>query len=264
MKKSVALGCLPLLLAAEVHMAKLEPYETYRFKAAEAGQVVLADDEMEGKIAGDDAIVQIDDKVDKAQLKALKTAIESVKKTLELTKEMAENQQKVYERDRRYYARVKNLKTKSQTEKDRVFATMAAAKNQLLTLKEKIASLENQIADTDYRIAMLKDRIAKKRVAAPGLYIYKVAVRRDDYVNPGTLLMTAMDIRKGRLVLYLDRDEMRDLAHKKIYIDGKPTDLRWDKVIRVADDKHITSYRAEIVVPNPGKLFSKLLKVEIK
>jgi hypothetical protein len=141
---------------------------------------------------------------------------------------------------------------------------MMASENQLLSLKEKIATLKKQIADTGYQIFQLADRIAKKAVRARGLYIYRVAVRKGDYVNPGTLLLKAMDLSKGRLVVYLDADEVRGLEKKRIYIDGKKSDLTFEKLIEVADDTHISSYRGEIVVPHPGKLFSKLVKIEVK
>jgi hypothetical protein len=253
-----------LLLTAQEHYARLEPYQTYVVKAAAAGQVLAADDAKEGRVGDGSVVVQIDDRVDRAQKEALEVTRKSLEKTLRLTEAMAKNQAKVYEKDRRYYERIKNLKTKSQTEKDRVFATMMASENQLLSLKEKIATLKKQIADTRYQIFQLKDRIAKKAVRAEGLYIYKVAVRKGDYVNPGTLLLKAMDISKGRLVVYLDPDEVKGLEKKHIYIDGKKSDLKFEKLLKVADDTHISSYRGEIVVPHPGELFSKLVKIEVK
>ena len=254
----------PLFLFAQVHYAKLEPVESYVIKAAAAGQVVMADESAEGRIGDGKIVVQIDDRVDRAQKSALEVTLDALKSTLKLTEEMAANQQKVYEKDYRYYLRTRDMKTKSQTEKDRIFSTMMASKNQLLSLKEKIATLKKQIADTEYQRVMLEDRIAKKAVRAKGLYIYKVAVRKGDYVNPGALLLKAMDTSRGRLVVFLDADEMENLDRKKIYLDGRETDLRFGKVIRVADDVHISSYRAEIVVERPGGLFSRLVKIEIK
>jgi flagellar motor protein MotB len=254
----------PLFLLAQIHYAKLEPVESYVVKAAAAGQVMMADESAEGRVGDGKIVVQIDDRVDRAQKRALEVTLEALKSTLKLTREMAENQQKVYEKDYRYYLRTKGMKTKSQTEKDRIFSTMMASRNQLLSLKEKIATLKKQIADTDYQRVMLEDRIAKKAVRAKGLYIYRVAVRKGDYVNPGALLLKAMDTSRGRLVVFLDADEMENLDRKKIYLDGKETDLRFDKVIRVADDVHISSYRAEIVLDRPVGLFSRLVKIEIK
>ncbi len=255
---------LPFMAYAQIHYAKLEPVETYSIKSAVAGKVLFADESKEGHIGTSSPVVKIDDIVDNEQKKALTVTLEALKETLDLTEEMIVNQEKVFARDKAYYMRIKDLKTKSKTEKDRVFATMAASKNQLLSLKEKRATLKREIAETKYQLAQLQDRIGKKSVSAEGLYIYKVAVRTDDYVNPGMLLLTAMDTRKGKLTLFLDADEVENIDKKKIYLDGKETALRFSKVLKVADSVHISSYRAEIVIDNPGKLFSKLVKVEIK
>jgi multidrug resistance efflux pump len=255
---------VPALLMAQVHYAKLEPVETFQIKAAAAGQVLQAHDEMEGKTARNGVVVQIDDRVDRAQKRALETSLKVYKQTLDLTRRMRQNQESVYQRESDYYQRIKNLKTKSKTEKDRVFNSMIAAKNQLLTLDEKIATLTKQIADATYQVTMLEDRIEKKSVRVPGLYIYKVAVRRGDYVNPGSPLLTAMDLSAGRLVVYLDAQEVENLDRKTIYIDGEPTKLTFSKVIKVADEVHISAYRAEIVIPSPQRRFSSLLKVEVK
>ena len=255
---------MPILACAQIHYAKLEPVETYSVKSAVSGKVLFADDSKEGQVGGSEPVVKIDDIVDREQRRALRVALDVLKETLTLTEDMIDNQKRVYERDRDYYERIKRLKTKSKTEKDRVFATMSASKNQLLSLKEKRATLKRQIAETEYQLAQLDDRIKKKSVSAKGLYIYKVAVRADDYVNPGVLLLTAMDIKRGRLTLYLDADEVENLDSKKIYLNGKPTDLKFSKVLKVADSVHISSYRAEIVVDKPERLFSKLIKVEIK
>jgi hypothetical protein len=262
--RTVLLLFLPVWLLAQVHYAKLEPVETYVIKAAVAGQVLKADETQEGSVANEQTIIQIDDRVDRAQYQALQQTLESLQESLALTQEMLKNREAVYQRDYDYYLRTKDLKTKSKTEKDRIFATMVASKNQLLTLQQNIETLKKQMADTRYQLVMLEDRIEKKAVKAKGLYIYKVAVRKGDYVNPGTLLLKAMDISKGRLTIYIDADEAVDLAHKRIYLNGKVTDLKVSKLIRVADDVHISAYRAEIIVDHPGQLFSKLMKIEIK
>ncbi|NPA30070.1 MAG: hypothetical protein GXO33_07805 [Epsilonproteobacteria bacterium] len=263
----VALCCLLAVAGwAQTHRAQLQPYERYLIRAAVAGQVVAADESMEGKRADGRAVVRLDDRVDRAQLVSLESTLKSLRKSLELTEEMAKNQQGVYRRQKRYYERIKGLKTKSKTEKDKVFASQASALNQWLSLDDKAAALRRQIADTRYRIALLKDRIDKKRIRPiEGAVVYKVAVRRGDYVNPGTLLMTAVDLSKGRLVLYLDSAEARRAKEATVYIDGKATNLKVSKLIPVADETHLASYRAEIVVPRPpGGLFSKLVTVELK
>ncbi|WP_456485793.1 hypothetical protein [Hydrogenimonas sp.] len=262
--KRFMIQLIPVILMAQVHYAKLEPVETYQIKAAVSGLVLQAHDEYEGKTGDEKAVVQIDDKVDRSQKRALETSLKVYETSMDLTQRMRSNQEKVYRRERDYYLRIKNLKTKSKTEKDRVFSSMISAKNQLLTLDEKRATLQKQIADTKYQLTMLKDRIEKKSVRAPKLYIYKVSVRRGDYVNPGTPLLTAMDLDAGRLVVYLDATEVEDLGKKVIYLDNRPTKMKFDKVIEVADDVHISSYRAEMVIKDPKRRFSSLIKVEVK
>ena len=49
-----------------------------------------------------------------------------------------------------------------------------------------------------------------------------------------------------------------------ISLDGEKTEYKVNKVWKVADKKFISSYRAEIHMPAPSGVFSKLMKVEIK
>ena len=254
----------PLLLVAQVHYAKLEPFETYAIKSSVTGSVIKADESQEGGFGSDSVIIQIDDKVDRAQYKSLQQSLELLKKSLSLTQKMLDNSKTVFERDFDYYSRIKDLKTKSKTEKDKIYAAMIASKNQILNFKQNITTLKRQIADTKYQLARLNDILKKKAIKAKNLYIYKVIAKEGDYVNPGVLLLKVMDLSKGRLTLYVDADEAKDISKKKIYINDKLTNYKVDKLIRVADETHISAYRVEIIVDNPNNLFSRLLKVEIK
>jgi hypothetical protein len=115
-----------------------------------------------------------------------------------------------------------------------------------------------------YKIAQLEDIIEKKSVFLKNRYLYKLMVREGDYVNPGSPLAEVQDIGKAKLALFLDPEELDGIAHKKVYLDNKKTDYKVNKVWRVADEKFISSYRAEIYIPAPEKMFSKLMKVELK
>lgn len=50
---------------------------------------------------------------------------------------------------------------------------------------------------------------------------------------------------------------------KQYILIGKKSNLKIDKIYKVADSKHISSYKVEIIVPNP-KTFSRLVKIEFK
>ena len=49
-----------------------------------------------------------------------------------------------------------------------------------------------------------------------------------------------------------------------MYLNGEKTEYKVDKVGRVADEKFISSYRAEIYIAAPKGSFSKLMKVEVR
>ena len=80
----------------------------------------------------------------------------------------------------------------------------------------------------------------------------------------GAALAQIKDASRAKLVLFLEPEELVDIKNKTIFIDGKESKYKVDKVWRVADEKFISSYRAEIYIPAPKNEFSKLLKIELK
>ena len=73
-----------------------------------------------------------------------------------------------------------------------------------------------------------------------------------------------MDVSRAKLVLFLEPEELNQIEQKVVYLNGEKTAYKVNKVWRVADEKFISSYRAEIYIPAPKETFSKLIKVEIK
>ncbi len=113
-------------------------------------------------------------------------------------------------------------------------------------------------------MSQLEDSISKKSVILKDKYLYQLLVRVGDFVAPGSPLARVDDASRAKLVLFLEAEELEDIAQKIVYIDGTKTEYKVDKVWRVADEKFISSYRAEIYIPAPKGTFSKLVKVEIK
>lgn len=89
-------------------------------------------------------------------------------------------------------------------------------------------------------------------------------MNKGDFVNMGTPLAQLKDLTSAKLVLFLERDELKNIKEKSIYIDDKVSEYKISKVWEVADEKFISSYRTEIIIKNPKESFSKLLKVEFK
>jgi len=262
--RSILFLILPALLLAKVHYAKVEPYESVTLKSAVSAEVMMVDLDAEGKLVEEAEIIHLDDRLDKADLTASQQSLGFLKRMLEINREIVQSLADALKRQKGYFDRLNRLSTASKTQKDTAFSSFVAAKNQYLSTQEKIETLKKQILDMEYKIERLKDSIEKKNIRLKKRYLYKLAVRKGDFVNPGSPLATIQDLSRGKLTLFLEPSELKDVQKKKVFIDGKETPYRVDKVWHVADEKFISSYRVEIYVKKPEGYFSKLVKVELK
>lgn len=218
------------------YYSKLEPYNNYIVKSSVSGKVIFSNDDIEGKfVSKKTKIVEIDNSVNKLEL--LET-----KKKLDVLNSMLKIQDK-------NYSRLSKISSKSAYEKD----------NQ----KIQVLNLQSSKSDLLIKIATLEDTIKNKQLFENKMYIYNINVKEGDYVTPGTLLYEAKDLTKGKLEIFIPISDYEDIQKKDIYIDGKKSDLKIDKIYKVADSKHISSYKCEIILPNP-KVFSRLVKIEFK
>lgn len=247
----------------DIYYAKLEPYETYVIKSDVAGKVVYSDLSKEGKWVKDALVVKIDDKTDKDDLKTSMKKLSDLKEMEKLTLQNIKALKRTYEIKKRNYDRIKDLKTKSNFEKDNQLITVIAANASLLNAKQSLVNLQSSIKDLEYKIFVLKDRIEKKNITIKDRFIYKLNVKKGDYVAPGVLVMSVMDTSKAKAVIYLSYEDKENLDKKTIYINGKKTTFKFNKVWNVADSVNISSYRAELYLPKP-KEFSKVIKIELR
>jgi hypothetical protein len=70
-------------------------------------------------------------------------------------------------------------------------------------------------------------------------------------------------VRKAKLTIFLSAEDMQGAKEKALYIDGKKSDYKIDRLWTIADAQHLSSYKAEIIVDAPER-FSNLVKVELK
>ncbi len=259
---------LPLILSAKVHYAKVEPIETATIKSSVSGIVIRADQEAEGTVLGTEAFVQIDDALDHDNLKDTEASLKLMQESLSINQEILSGLKDSLARQKGFYERMNGLETASQTQKDNAYNTYIGAKNQYLGTREKIISLQKTILDLSYKAATLKDVIAKKHIALPGKYLYRLMVHTGEFAAPGLPVATVNDVTRAQLIVYLDRDELKDaegkaITDKTIYINGTPTQLHIDRLWKVADTQYISSYKARIVML-PTYPFSQLVKIEFK
>ncbi len=258
----------PVLLSAAAHYARVEPLEQATIKASVSGRIVRADHNAEGRVLGREAFIQIDDALDRKNRKSTQESLKLFRENLAINQEILQGLKATLERKKDFYERMNRLETASKTQKDNAYAAYIGAKNQYLGTREKIITLQKQILDLQYKKEMLDDLIAKKHIAMPGAYLYALMVHTGEFAAPGLPMAVVQDVTRAQLILYLDPDEIVDAEGKKIqqktiYIDGRPTQLKLDRIWKVADTQYISSYRARIVML-PKYPFSKLLKIEFK
>ena len=235
-KLLVFLFVTTVTLYANEYYAKVQPIHTYEVKASVSGKVDFVNKDLESKyLEKSELIVKIDDVVNQMDLKQSEVKLEALLAVQKLEEENLE--------------RFKQVSSKSKYDRD----------NQ----KIKILNAVSTVSDLQTKIATLKDTIKNKNLYEKDLYIYEVVVEAGDYVNPGTHLYTAMDLSSGKLEIFIPIDQAATIQTKTIYIDGQATDLKISKLYDVADEQHISSYKCEIIIPDPHN-FSSLKKVEFK
>jgi len=262
--KTLLLLLAPLLVFAKVHYAKLEPYDSVVLKSAVSGLVIDVDLDAEGSMVISKRVIHIDDVLDKGNLKDTKESVTLLEQMRGINQEIAASLAGTVKRQEGYYNRISKLKTASKTQKDNAYSAFSSAKTQYLTTKENIISLKKQILDMQYKTSQLEDTLMKKSIILENKYLYKLMVRVGDYVSPGVALAEIQDASRAKLILFLEPEELKGIEKRTIFIDGKRTTYKINKVWRVADEKFISSYRAEIYLHAPEHVFSKLLKVELK
>ncbi len=234
MKIFLIFALFNISLFAGVYQARVEPYERVTISAEVSGKIVMLDQKDELKTVNK-KVMQIDHKLESIQL-------ENSRKKLKILKQLISIKQNQYER-------IKNLKGQSLTTKERY-------KSELLNLRLQAKDLENSIA-------RLEDIISKKEIFVKDAYLKKLYVKKGSFVAPGTKLMDIEDQSAGRLVIFIDAEDRKDLKNKKITIDEKEDHgYMIEKAANSTDDKYLSSYRVELV--KPGKVFfGKILTIKI-
>ena len=235
MKYIISLLLFTVSLTAQDYYAKVEALSQYNIKSSISGKVTLSNISKESTFVKDSLIIKIDDKINKMELKQTQNKISNQRQILNIQKQTLNSFNKV--------------STKSKFDKDR----------------QKIVILSTKVVlnDLQTKLYTLKDIIKNKNIRVKNLYINKIYVNKDDFVNPGTLLLSAYDLSKGKLIIFVNKNDIKNIKDKTILIDGKQEDVIINKVYKTTDEKHLSSYKVELILPKVDT-FSKLVKVSIK
>lgn len=222
-------------LIASEYYAKLEPIESYTVKAAVSGKVIFSNSKIEGFKAKNSVIIEIDSKVNQMDLAQSRSKLKYINEMIAI--------------ENNNYNRLNKVSSKSAFEKD--------------TQKLKVITLRSSKADLIIQIENLKDTIKNKKLVEKSNYISNISVKEGDYVTPGTLLYESKDLSKAKLEFYVPINEVETLKNKTIYLDGKKSDTKINKIYSIADSQHISSYKIQLLVSDV-KSFSRLVKIEFK
>ncbi|MEA1916336.1 MAG: HlyD family efflux transporter periplasmic adaptor subunit [Campylobacterota bacterium] len=248
---------------AKEYYAKVEPFEIYTISSNVNAQVVNVEYSKEGKILDDKAYIVLDDVIDVKELKSLTRKIKFLETTLKLTQDSLKNYKEILEKKHKNYTLIKDLKVKSNIEKDGIYYEYLNTQNQYIATQKEIENLKVSINDFKFRKEQLKKSINDKHLKADGKILYELLVKGGEVVNPSTPLARIADISKAKLTLFLDSDDVEDIENKEIFINGKKSSAKIRRLWNIADSKHLSSYEAHIIIDAP-KRFSNLVKVEFK
>lgn len=252
MMLSPYLSFLLLLITAawaDVYYAKAEPFKKHLIKSNVAGKVVFANEGIEGGIASSQPIIRIDSEVDKKEYKRLEIQIK-------LLNNSVLNYKEVYEKRFAYYASIKNMRSKSKTNKDAAYYAQAAAKQ---SLNSAMIELDN----SKQALFRLGQQIKDKVIVFDQWYVYDLHVTKGEYVTMGSSLVTVADISKVKLTLFLSAFDAAHINEMDLYINDKKSDLKMDQVWKISDSEHLSSYEAKLILPKQKQL-SQLVKVELR
>ena len=220
---------------ASEYYAKLEPIDSFQVKSAVSGKVIFSNSKIEGLKANNSTIIEIDSLVNKVELEQSKNKLKFIDEMLEIEKNN--------------YNRLNQVTSKSEFEKD--------------AQKLKVINLESSKADMIIKIENLKDIISNKKLIEKSNYIFNIAVKEGDYVNPGTLLYESKDLSKGKLEIFVPITQIEEIKNKEIFLDGVKSNVKISKIYDVADVTNISAYKVELILEDV-KIFSRLVKIEFK
>lgn len=232
----ISLATVTTLSFSNSYYSKVEPIDNYNVKSSVSGKVIFTNDKLESSYIKNNAtIIKIDSYTDEVDLNNSQKRLKILKKIRDIDEDTLKSFNKV--------------SSKSKFDKD--------------LQKIKILNIKSSITELETKIEKLKDTIKKKNLVEKDRYLYNISVKVGDFVNPSSLLYTTSDISNGKLTIFISKENIKDIKNKKIYLDDKETDFKISKLYKIADKKHISSYKCEIIVPAPD-IFSKLMKIEFK
>lgn len=263
MREIVILTLFFMVVQAKVFYAKVEPYEKFTISSTVSGEVSYINRDVEGRFIKSKLLLKVDDYLERKELQSLNNKLKLIEENIELNRVLKQNYKEIILKKEKNYNSIKELSIKSKVEKDRDYFDLMGSKNQLINVSQAIINLETQKSDLELRVITLKKTIREKNLRFKKRYVYKFLVQEGEMLTPAKPLIELYDTSKAKLIFYVSQKEKESIKKSTIYLDGKKTEYKIDKIWDIADSTHLSSYRAEIIIENQ-KEFSKLMSIEFK
>lgn len=218
---------------------------------------------MLGKRLSKKPYIKIDTALDRQELLSTTSKLHIYADTIKSNKDILKNLKLLLDKKEKNYKEIAHLKIKSRIEKDKEFYDLITSKNNYLATQKEINNLSAQIADLKLRQTQLHKSIHDKTFKAQGFTLYALYVKPGQVVNPSMLVAKIADTSKAILTLYLDKEDVANAKKKTLYIDGKRTTYKINRLLHIADATNISKYKAQIIIKAP-KTFSQLAQVELR
>lgn len=263
MKFFITLIIFYTALYSKVYYSKVQPYEVRDISSNVTGVVIFSNENMLGKKLSKNPYIKIDSELDIKELESIKIKLAIYANTITINQEILHNLKKLLDKKQINYKQIENLKIKSRIEKDREFYDLIISQNSHLSTKKEINNLKSQIADLEFRKVQLQKSIRDKNFSHHGFTLYALFVKNGQVVNPSMLVAKIADTSKALLTIFLDEEDVVHAKEKIIYINGKTTSYKVNRLLKIADSTNISKYKAQIIIKAP-QTFSQLAQVELK
>ena len=81
-----------------------------------------------------------------------------------------------------------------------------------------------------------------------------------DYVSVGSELATAFDTTKSKMVVYVSSDDYKNIADKKVLINGKNGIAKIEKIDKTLDETFVSAHKVTLSLKD--KNYGKVMSVE--
>jgi len=227
-------------LNAIEYSTTIEPYQKYEQKADVSGKVLFSDFNKENKtFKKDTVIVRIDDTQNKIQLTALLKQEQLLKHSILLETSILKS--------------IKKSRNKSILEKNK-------EELNLISMQQNLTDIEKNILD-------LQDIMYRKKVVVPkNMYLNKVYVTTNSFVNNNSLLFDYYDISKQKIIVFVRDEDIKNIDKKNIFINGKEfNNFKINKKSIIKDSTHLGTYKIELISNNKNKFnFGDVVKVDFQ